>query len=86
MKPAALVTLAIGQQHLDYWQSFCQASWKVYAQAHGYDLFVFSEPLDSSPLAAPRPPPGTNAFPSAKVGASITVRRIGCANQLDEVS
>jgi hypothetical protein len=56
MKPAALVTVAIGQQHLDYWQSFCQASWKAYAQAHGYDLFVVSQPLDPSPLAASRPP------------------------------
>jgi len=54
MPDAAIVTLAIGEQHLSYWQQHCEPSWRAYARKHDYDLIVIDRPLDPSPAAAAR--------------------------------
>jgi hypothetical protein len=56
MKQAALVTLALGQRHLDYWRTWCEPGWRQYAARCGYDLVLLTEPLDRSPAAAGRSP------------------------------
>jgi hypothetical protein len=56
MTDAAMVALAIGEQYLAYWRRYCEAGWKAYAQKHGYDLYVLTEPLDRSERAAGRSP------------------------------
>jgi len=54
MPDTAIVTLAIGQQHLSYWQKNCEPTWRAYAQKHQYDVIVVDQPLDPSPAAAAR--------------------------------
>jgi hypothetical protein len=56
MSDTAIVTLAIGEQYLSYWQQYCEPSWRAYARKCGYDLIVLTEPLDRSPRAAGRSP------------------------------
>src|SRR5688572_13170808 len=56
MNDAAIVTLAIGEKHLNYWRQYCQPTVEAYAQKHQYDLIVVSQPLDTSPAAAARSP------------------------------
>ena len=53
---AALVTLAVGEPILAYWNEHCKWNWTQYAQLHGYDLHVITEPLDPSDRAAARSP------------------------------
>lgn len=56
MKDVAIVTLAIGEQHLADWKKYCAADWQAYAHNCGYDLIVVTEPIDRSPRAAARSP------------------------------
>jgi hypothetical protein len=56
MNRAALLTLALGEKHLNYWRTHCEASWQAYTRTHGYDLIVVTQPLDASTLAPSRPP------------------------------
>jgi hypothetical protein len=56
MNDAAIVTLAIGDKYLSYWQKYCERSWRAYAQKCNYDLIVITEPLDRSLRAAARSP------------------------------
>ncbi len=51
----AIVTLAIGQGYRQAWRKFAQPNWSGYAARHGYDVFCFEEPLDSSERARDRP-------------------------------
>lgn len=48
MNEAALVTLAVGEPHLSNWRRYCEPGWRAYAAAHGFDVLVFTEPLDKS--------------------------------------
>src|SRR5262245_21619789 len=56
MNEVAIVTLAIGEQHLAFWRKYCERGWRDYAQRCGYDLVPITAPLDTSPLAASRSP------------------------------
>jgi hypothetical protein len=56
MKEAAIVSLAIGDEHLAYWRRYCEATWKAYVQKCGYDMIMVTEPIDRSPAAATRSP------------------------------
>lgn len=42
----ALVTLAIGDFYLDTLERYCLPTWRPYAEKHGYDLIVLTEPID----------------------------------------
>jgi len=53
-KTVAIVVVAIGQQHHDYWQRYARKSCQAYAQKHGYDLIVITRPLEASQDALSR--------------------------------
>ncbi|MBI4662507.1 MAG: hypothetical protein HY735_27140 [Verrucomicrobia bacterium] len=50
----AIVTQAVGDSFLSYWKQHCEWNWRKYAQRHGYDLHVLTEPIDPSPRGAAR--------------------------------
>jgi hypothetical protein len=52
----AIVTLAIGDEFLSRWRALCEPGWRAYAERHGYDLIVVTQPLDTSARAAARSP------------------------------
>jgi hypothetical protein len=52
----ALVTLAIGRDYSERFENYCRAGWTAYAERHGFDIFVFKEPLDTSARARRRSP------------------------------
>jgi hypothetical protein len=52
----ALVTLAIGDKYIAMFDQWCRTSWQQYAQRHGYDLIVITEPLDQSERSQARSP------------------------------
>jgi hypothetical protein len=54
MKKAALVTLAIGEEYLARWKRYCEFGWRRYAERHGLDLIVLTEPIDRSERAIAR--------------------------------
>ena len=51
-----LATLAIGKVYEENFNRYCLANWQAYAQKCGYDLKVFTKPLDSSSRAKERSP------------------------------
>jgi len=56
MNHRALVTLALGGRHLEYWRKHCEPNWRQYAARCGYDLVLLTDPLDASSAAAERSP------------------------------
>jgi hypothetical protein len=54
LSEAAIVTLAIGDEHLSQWRKYCEPTWRAYATKHRHDLIVIDQPLDSSARAAER--------------------------------
>jgi hypothetical protein len=52
----AIVTLALGENHLCAWRRFCEPGWRAYARRHGYALICLDRPLDTSERAAARSP------------------------------
>jgi hypothetical protein len=52
----AIVTLAIGAQYAERFERHCRAGWTAYAQRHGFDLIVITDPLDTSERARSRSP------------------------------
>jgi hypothetical protein len=52
----AIVTLAIGRDYSERFETYCRKDWTAYAQRHGFDLFVFKNPLDRSARANKRSP------------------------------
>lgn len=50
----ALVTIAVGAIHYQFWKRYAFPSWKTYAAIHGYDVICFEEVLDASPRAGSR--------------------------------
>lgn len=52
----ALVTIAIGERFLQYWEKYCKKGWERYAARHGYDLLIFDELIDKSDLGISRSP------------------------------
>ena len=43
-----MVTLAVGQRHVQAAKRLCQSNWRQYAERHGYDPLCLEEPLDRS--------------------------------------
>ena len=56
MAKKAIVTLAIGSAYAERFERCCRAGWNAYADRHGYELFVVTEPLDASERARRRSP------------------------------
>ena len=56
MATQAIVTLAIGADYADRFERHCRASWTAYAQRHGFDLVVITDPLDTSERGKSRSP------------------------------
>jgi hypothetical protein len=52
----AIVTLALGREYSDRFETYCRKNWTAYAERHGLDLFVFKDPLDRSERASKRSP------------------------------
>jgi hypothetical protein len=52
----AIVSLAVGETHLQQFQECALPSWGEYSKAHGFDLIVFTEALDKSTRALSRSP------------------------------
>ena len=52
----AIVTLVIGQQYQQRWNTICANNWQYYADKHGYDLICIDKPLDNSARAQSRSP------------------------------
>jgi len=49
----ALFTIAYGQ-HLDLWRNFAEPFWRLFCRRHNYDLYCFSEPIDTTHRATER--------------------------------
>ena len=43
----AIGTIIIGDRYRDFWQRFCEPSWRPYAQRHGYDVVVIDQPIQA---------------------------------------
>lgn len=50
----AMVTLVMGDEHRNLWQSLARPSWERFAARHGYEMIVLDRPLDDSPPAMRR--------------------------------
>jgi len=50
----AIVTIAIGKQYLDMFESLCKKHWMQYCGKHKFDLIVIKNPLDGSERAMNR--------------------------------
>ena len=50
----AIVTLAIGDRYRQIFERHCRENWTAYAQRHGYDLILITEPIDQSEKATER--------------------------------
>ncbi|MCB2103005.1 MAG: hypothetical protein KDE22_19170, partial [Rhodobacterales bacterium] len=48
----ALVTLAIGERYVADFVRDARAGWQAYADRHGYDLYVLTEPIDAKATRA----------------------------------
>jgi len=40
-----LVTILLGEAYIAEWETYVRPSWQKYAERHGYDLFVMTEPI-----------------------------------------
>lgn len=56
MARQAIVTLAIGANYTERFERHCRANWIAYANRHGFDLIVITDPLDTSERARNRSP------------------------------
>ncbi|MBD2577302.1 hypothetical protein [Oscillatoria sp. FACHB-1406] len=56
MPSKAIVTLTLGKEYESMFAKYCQPLWSQYAQKHGFDLIVFTQPLDISDCAQSRSP------------------------------
>ena len=54
MSRTAIATLCVGKEYLSQWEKFCRPNWAHYALRHGFDLKVFTAPLDTSARAGGR--------------------------------
>jgi hypothetical protein len=52
----AIVTILIGEGFINSYKKYCEKNWKLYADKHGYDIVIFTEPLDTSERAKKRSP------------------------------
>lgn len=52
----AIVTLAVGEKYEKLWRDYSEQGWRAYAERHGYDLILLTEPLDRSERALGRSP------------------------------
>lgn len=52
----AIVTVVIGADYLKVWKALCEANWRAYADAFGYDVFVISDFIDKSDASRARSP------------------------------
>lgn len=49
MNRKALVTVAIGDYTIDYWNRWFRPTWERYAERHGYDIVVIRDYVDGNP-------------------------------------
>jgi hypothetical protein len=56
MSKTAMATLCLGECYIQSWRQYSRAGWERYAHRHGYEIVVFSDPLDNSPRAQARSP------------------------------
>jgi len=56
MNKQALVTLVLGRQYLETFNTWFRPGWERYCSIHGLDLIVIDQPLDVSPRAQNRSP------------------------------
>lgn len=52
----AIVTLCIGEKYQSSFKKYFYEGWKQYANRHGIDIVVLTDPLDQSPRAKKRSP------------------------------
>jgi hypothetical protein len=52
----AIATICLGDSYRASWENYCKKNWEIYAHRHGFDLVMFSSPLDTSKRAASRSP------------------------------
>lgn len=55
MNTKALVTIAMGDDHIRNWRTYCLPSWEKYAIQYGYDIVVIDQPIEPSLLTEARP-------------------------------
>jgi len=53
----AIVTILMGDDYIDVWETLSRRSWEDYAERHGYDLIVITTHLDDSEFGRARPIP-----------------------------
>lgn len=41
----ALVSIVIGNEYFQQWNTFCHPTWELYAKKHGYDIIILQEPV-----------------------------------------
>ena len=46
----AIVTMAVGEAYVQAFETHARPNWVRYADRHGYDLFVLTEPIDTLSL------------------------------------
>lgn len=44
----AIVTMAIGEKYVEEFETLVRRNWERYAERHGYDLYVLTEPIDAA--------------------------------------
>ncbi len=55
MNRKAIFTIACGGTYLANWRSYCEPNWRKYADKHGYDIVVVTEPIRQEHELARRP-------------------------------
>jgi hypothetical protein len=45
MNRKAIFTILHGDSYVDTWKRYCEPGWRAYADRHGYDLVVVTEPI-----------------------------------------
>jgi len=56
MSDKAIVTLLIGERTAHEWKRWFARTWVPYAERHGYEIVVLTDPIDRSPRARTREP------------------------------
>jgi hypothetical protein len=56
MNDRAIVSLVIGEETQNVFDSHFKSSWKLYAAKHGYDIVLIDKPIDTTSPAWERTP------------------------------
>lgn len=52
----AIVTIIVGEKYQRLWQAIARPNWEKYANRYGYQMIVFRDLLDASPIGLHRSP------------------------------